>query len=155
MRPRHSRLTLLCLVCVVGLGVAGCFGTAPDPDDSSERPLMESPEEEPSATEPTPIPGTVLSSENATARALAAEESYLTDRLRNASCLSDWGTEPTVVNSEATVVNRTADGVTVDVTHPYWYSTAADEVDASSNARYVVGPERTDRISGDVVAPCE
>lgn len=102
----------------------------------------------------TPVPRSALSDESATERALAAEESYLTTQLRRASCLEDWGTSPTVVNEAATVTDRRADGVYVEVRHPYWYSTANAEADGGSEARYRVGPNVAERVDGDRLSPC-
>ena len=39
-----------------------------------------------------------VSNRTAKRRALAAEASYLTDHLQNASCLDDWGTTATTVS---------------------------------------------------------
>ena len=103
-----------------------------------------------------------LSDSTARERALAAEEEYLEGQLAGAPCLDDWGTTATVVSKEATVTDRTEDGVRVDVLHPYWYTrTVTDQgtsiqehADAGSRATYLVTTEGADRVNGDVVAPC-
>ncbi|HKL30089.1 MAG TPA: hypothetical protein VJ898_12605 [Natrialbaceae archaeon] len=89
-------------------------------------------------------------------RALATEEGYLEAVFRNASCVESWGTDATVgIDREATVVNRTADGVYVEVTHPYWYGTDDNtEVDDGSNALSLVTSETVHRVRGDEVSPC-
>ena len=96
-----------------------------------------------------------VSSEDARTRALAAEEQYLRDRLENASCVEGWGTNSyTGVQEEATVVNRTADGVVVDVVHPFWYGTATVDADGRSEATYLVTDDETRRLRGTDVSPC-
>lgn|GEM_PF-3313798 len=87
-------------------------------------------------------------------RAIAAEEQYLADRLGNATCLEEWGTEPTTGEVDATIANRAADVVSVEVTHPYWYSMGRDESDSISNAVYNVTSADIERVSGDDVSPC-
>jgi hypothetical protein len=110
--------------------------------------------------------GPTVSETDAKERALQAEESYLTARLSNASCLENWGTSPTVTNEEATVVNRTQDGVLVAVKHPFSYTTvsttddpdstltARSYADGASRARYLVTEEDARRVSGDEIRPC-
>ena len=103
-----------------------------------------------------------LSDSAAKERALAAEEEYLEGQLSGATCLDDWGTTPTVVSKEATVTDRTEDGVRVDVRHPYWYTrTMSDQgtsiqehADGGSRATYLVTREDADRVDGDIVTPC-
>ena len=96
-----------------------------------------------------------ISNETVMERALAAEETYLEAAFRNASCVESWGTEATVgIDRGATVVNRTADGVYVEVTHPYWYGTDDTEADGGSNALYLVTSETVHRVRGDDVSPC-
>lgn len=96
--------------------------------------------------------GPEFSNETAKERALAAEESYLTGKLQNISCLEEWGTTETTVSKQATVTKRTSDGVYVEVTHPYWYTTEQSEADSSTEALYVVSDEGTERRSGDSVS---
>jgi len=108
-----------------------------------------------------------VSDTDAKERALQAEESYLTAHLSNASCLENWGTSPTVTNEEATVVNRTQDGVLVAVKHPFSYTevpASADDpdstltvqsyADGASRARYLVMENSVRRVSGDEIQPC-
>ena len=90
-----------------------------------------------------------VSDEAARERALDAEETYLRERLRNVSCLEDWGTTPTTASREATVTDRTGDGVHVQVTHPYWYSTDQTEADGASEALYVVTDGSAERVRGE------
>ena len=126
MPSTHSRRTVLALSgAVLGLGAAGCLGNS-----------------------------STVSDAEAKKRALAAEKEYLADRLRNASCLQNWGTTPTTSNERATVTGRTADGVRVEVHHPYSYSTDATEADFASSARYVVTADAVRRVDGDSVSPC-
>lgn len=132
--PTRRRL-LRDSAAAVSLGIAGCTsGYTADsgqPADSS------------------------VSNATATERALDAEQSYLTERLQDASCLADWGTTPTTVSERATVTNRTSSGVYVEVTHPYWYSTEGMDADGGTNAVYLVTEERTERERGETVSiPC-
>lgn len=94
-----------------------------------------------------------VSNRTAKRRALAAEASYLTDHLQNASCLDDWGTTATTVSERATVTRRTSNGVYVEVTHPYWYYKGETEADLGSDALYVVTEETIERTRGDSVSP--
>jgi hypothetical protein len=130
MSSTHTRRGLLRFFgAALGLGTAGCLDRR---------------------TSATPS----VSDEEAKERALAAEEAFLAGRLRNASCLTNWGTYPTTMSESATVVNRTADGVFVEVVHPYSYSTENVSADGGSNALYVVTADGTRRVRGDDVAPC-
>ncbi|WP_435179390.1 hypothetical protein [Halorussus sp. AFM4] len=161
MPSTYSRRTVLaCCATGLGVGAAGCLGSLPaDPtDDSGPATATEvaSGGTGPNATtaDPTPIPAGVVSDAEAKKRALAAEERYLKDRLREASCLQNWGTTPTTSSERATVTDRTADGVRVEVHHPYSYSTDRTEADLASTARYVVTADAVRRVDGDEVSPC-
>lgn len=132
--------------------LAGCSG----PDVTTESGTSTD------STENETISPTELSDSVAKERALAAEEEYLEGQLAGATCLDDWGTTATVVSKEATVTDRTEDGVRVDVLHPYWYTrTTSDQgtsiqehADGGSRATYLVTTEDENRMDGDVVAPC-
>lgn len=87
-------------------------------------------------------------------RALAAEEAFLTERFRNASCLTNWGVSPKSPSTRTGIVERTAEEVRVEVTLTYYYSTDDLEADGASNALYVVTVDSTERIRGDEVSPC-
>ena len=93
-----------------------------------------------------------VSNRTAKRRALAAEESYLTDKLQSVSCLEEWGTTATTASRDATVTNRTSDGVHVEITHPYWYHSERVEADASTNALYIVTADSVERKRGDSVS---
>lgn len=86
-------------------------------------------------------------------RALDTEGTYVTDELQNQSCLENWGTTATTASKQTNVTKRTSDGVYVEVTYPYWYTTEQTEGDSSTEARYVVTDENTERRSGDSVSP--
>ena len=92
--------------------------------------------------------------EEAERRAIDAEESYLVERFENASCLTGWGLSETTAQTTATVSERTAEGVVVDVTHAYWLSTEELSADGASEARYLVTAEDARRIDGDSISPC-
>lgn len=96
-----------------------------------------------------------ISNSSAKDRALAAEEQYITEQLGNASCVDSWGLVSfTGLQKEATVTNRTSDGVYVVVRHPYVYSTEEVDADVESEAHYLVTSDDIDRISGTEVSPC-
>lgn len=113
-------------------------------------------------TENETISPSILSDPAAKERALAAEEEYLEGQLAGATCLDDWGTTATVIEKEATVIDRTEDGVRVEVIHPYWYTKTVsgqgtsiqEHADAGTRATYLVTTEDADRVNGDVVTPC-
>lgn len=159
MSSTYSRRRVLCrssAALVIGGSLAGCLGnppTAADETTTTSRPETAGDQTEPPENQPDNSLSEI-SDEEATTRALAAEETYLQSRLQNASCLLSWGTTPTTSSEEATVVERTAEGVVVDVTHPYWYSKEGEEADLSSHAFYLVTETRIERTSGDDVAPC-
>ena len=137
MRPRHALLFAFVLTSVALAGCASLPGTQP-----------------PSTTTTTVAPS-ALSDSTAKEQALNAEETYLSAHLQNASCLESWGTEPTAVSKQATVMNRTTSGVVVDVTHPYHYATTdGKHADVGSDARYLVTLNDTTRVSGDDIHPC-
>jgi len=93
-------------------------------------------------------------------RALAAEESYLTDRLSDASCLTDWGVhEGAGPERSASVTGVALGGLRVSVTVPYAYSMPYENetlyADAGSNAAYVVTLTGATRVEGPDVSPCD
>ena len=160
MPSTYSRRDVL-RVCGVafGLGTAGCIGDSSNENSSGGTTVTTTDStttHSPSTTSKrTTIAASTVSDKQAKERALTAEEAFLTKQLQNASCLTDWGTTPTTVSKRATVTKRTADGVYVEVTHPYWYSTEQSEADAGSNALYVVTVDGTERVRGEnVSAPC-
>lgn len=124
MATRRSRNWVLCCLAAC-LATAGCLG------------------------------GLAVTGEEARERALDAERAHITEQLENASCVEGWGLENYGgIEKSATVTNRTADGVSVEVTHPYWYGTETVESDGGSNARYLVTADTVRRIDGTDVSPC-
>ena len=152
-RPRRRILQHVGATLVCGIGFAGCLGEGPATRGESTT-TTHSETTEVQTTTQTEIPFAEVSDSDAEARALAAEEAYLESRLQNASCLLSWGTTPTTASKEAMVVERSADGIVVDVRHPYWYSKEGEEADLSSHAFYLVTETSVERTSGDDVAPC-
>lgn len=157
MLSTYSRRGVL-LTCglAVGLGTGGCLGESPQNGDGRESDTTDSTEtnSRPVTSNPPTVSSSVVSDEEARERALAAEEAHLTDAFENASCVEEWGLTPYVGQErEATVTDRTEDGVRVRVTHPYWYSTEQVDADSRSDARYLVTAEDSRRI-GDDVSPC-
>ena len=138
MPSTHARRDVLRLCGVTsGLVLAGCIEASTDEPDASNR-----------------SDASNVSDEAAEERALSAETRYLTRQLEDASCLETWGTRPTTASRRATVVDRTAHGVYVEVTHPYSYSTESVEADGASEATYLVTDDGTARKRGDHVYPC-
>lgn len=140
MRPRYALLFAVVLTSVVLAGCTALPGT------------------EPPSTTTTMVDSTVapsdLSDSTAKERALNTEEAYLSARLRNASCLRSWGTAPTTGTANATVVNRTSEGVIVEAHHPYSYATNSSHADGLSHARYLITPTNSTRLSGNQIEPC-
>jgi hypothetical protein len=106
------------------------------------------------------VTGSTVSTESiskgeAEARALAAEESYVTDRLIDAACVTDWELASYAgFEKRATVADRGAEGVEVSVSQPYTYSTERETADTGSKARYLVASDSTQRVGGDDVSLC-
>jgi len=99
--------------------------------------------------------GPAVSNDDAKDRALAAEEQHITEQLENAPCVEGWSPTSFVgLEEAATVTNRTAEGVVVQVRHPYSYATEDEEADVESTARYLVTIEEAQRIDGTDVSPC-
>ncbi|QIO25543.1 hypothetical protein [Haloarcula sp. JP-L23] len=99
--------------------------------------------------------GTGVSNSEAKERALDAEEQHITEQFENASCVESWSPTSFVgLEKGATVTNRTTEGVYVEVTHPYSYSTKKEEADVESTARYLITPDDVQRIHGTDVSPC-
>ena len=110
------------------------------------------------------VASAVLSDAEAKERALHTEENYLERQFSSASCLDEWGTTATTVRKSATVTDRTAEGVRVEVIHPFWFMETWTEAgsnrayqshaDGGSHAQYLVTPETIKRLSGDSLSPC-
>jgi len=150
---------------VLAVGAAGCLdgsdaGPASSPGERGSRGRNGGETD----SDGTTVPASALSDAAAKEQALVAEDDYLRDRLSDAACLDEWGTSASVASEEATVVERTADGVTVAVTHPFWWSrprtqsdatrTVMEHADGASEARYLVTAADAERVSGDDVSPC-
>lgn len=152
MSSTYSRRDVL-LTCglAVGLGTSGCLGESGTANPVTDSTATDAPD----TTAKRTVSPSVVPDENARERTLAAEEAYLTDVFENASCVEEWGLTSYVgQEKEATVTDRTAEGVCVTVTHPYWYSTEQVDADSMSDARYLVTAEDARRIDGDDVSPC-
>ncbi|NHN47997.1 hypothetical protein G9464_10355 [Halostella sp. JP-L12] len=145
----------------LGLGTAGCLEDLPNENGSRETSTIQA---QSTTSERTTIAAGDVSDEEAKERALTAEEEYLTEQFQNASCLSNWGTSPTTVGEQATITERSADGVYVEVVHPFSYSAeqteaegdprVREEADGGSNALYLVTADSIERVRGDNIAPC-
>lgn len=163
--PDASRAGTVVLVCclLLGLSLAGCLGVGDATERGGTQTGVDTPNQTATPTDihtadrtasPTETP-TAPSDTDAEERALAAEEEYITDRLENAACVNSWGlTDYGGIPENATVSERSEDGVTVEVTHPYWYGTDSKEVDAGTRAEYLVTEESVQRVDGDELEPC-
>lgn len=152
--PVAVLLLVLSAGCVtVGSGPSTPTGTTGDSasvsDASDVSPATDAPGE-------TPLPQSVLGNGTARTRALDAEEDYVTRRLRNADCVDSWGVYDAGGSrpKEATVLDRRAEGVVVNVTHPFWWGNERVDDDDFSKAAYRITTGDTHRISGRTIDPC-
>jgi hypothetical protein len=146
-----GRRAVLAFVLVVACTAGGCLGVPV----ASDSPANDS--------RTTTVASASVPDGPAKQFALDAEEAYLESVLSNASCLDSWGTSPTVTTEEATVVERSAAGVRVEVRHPLSYSierTNEDgtmervHADGASEATYLITENGTERLTGDTPSPC-
>lgn len=174
---RSRRDVLRACGAAFGIGTAGCLGGSPLGDDAGETTETSATDRSSTAQSdatrstatlsastststqsttagPTTIPASTVSDDEAKERALAAEKAYLRTQLKDASCLENWGTAPTTASKRATVAGRTADGVRVELQHPYSYSTGDTHADGASRATYLVTAEDEQRVEGDSISPC-
>ena len=146
-----NRRTYLVALGASTITLAGC---------SSRQGSGVQPTDEPSQTDstppPTPSPSpSVDGATEAKDQALTAEEEYITEQLGNAPCVEEWGlTDYVGWGKGATVINQSADGVYVEVRHPFWYSTRNEEADVGTEAIYLVTGDEVQRRSGTKVSPC-
>lgn len=99
--------------------------------------------------------GAFVTNGDAKRRALSHEEAFLEAELENSSCLGSYGTDETTDEKRASVVGYQLDGRTVRVLHPYWYGTADEEADSTSEAVYSVSGETVRRVRGEPLnLPC-
>jgi len=132
----------------LSVGIAGCVSDLSDDsgDDSEESGTT--------MTEGTTVAPAAVSDSDARIRALRAEEEFISENLRTAACVEEWGTSETTAETNAEVTERTVDGVYVEIQHAYWATTDTSELDGVTSATYVVTKESTDRISGRGVSHC-
>ena len=146
-----KRRTYLAALSASAVTLAGCSSRRGRGVQSTD-----TPSETESTPPPTPSPSrSAVGDTEARDQALTAEEEYITEQLGNASCVKEWGlTDYVGWEKGATVINRSVDGVYVEVTHPYWYSTEEVEADIGSEATYRVTGDEVKRVSGTTVSPC-
>lgn len=155
--PRFSRRKALQTVCgFASLALAGCTDRTTPAETSTPTPAS-------SSTPTVSLTGTAApetttvdrNSERAEDRALSAEEAYITEQLENASCIEEWGlTDYVGWGKGATVINQSTNGVYVNVSHPFWYSTSEEEADVGTKATYRIAGDEVQRLSGTRVSPC-
>lgn len=87
-------------------------------------------------------------------QSLAAEEQYIFEKLQNAPCVVKGAPGGMTGEKEATIINRTNKGTHVKVVYPYHYSTDSLEVDAESEAVYIVNRDEVKRVQGDNIVNC-
>lgn len=150
--PSHAPRTVLLACCLlVALPLSGCLDGG---DASGDGATLTGDGPTDRNDTPTDRP-TVPSDAGPEERALAAEEDYIVDRLEGAPCVESWGlTDYGGIEENATIDERTEDGVYVDASHPYWYGTDRAEVDGGTFARYLVTDDTVQRIEGDDLEPC-
>ncbi len=144
MKATQQLCPALLFALIISVSFAGCLHTPETNLTISD-----------SDTTASPVADSTPHIPNATGRAPAAEKQYIVERLQNASCLDSWGAWGGTYSKSATITGGTADGVYVNVSHPYWYGFEEDSVDGGTDARYFVTNERVRRVHGDTVsAPC-
>ncbi|WP_435358984.1 hypothetical protein [Haloarchaeobius sp. DFWS5] len=156
MKPSSSRRTLL-VQCATALavGTAGCLsGEEGGPSSGETASTSESTAagDTTSQAESTTTVQTTVDPEradDAKERALSAEAAYIQSAFQNASCVTDWGLDAVTGEKEATVVEETGEGLSVEVHHPYWYETEKDQADSISVATYRVTEGSVERVDGD------
>lgn len=158
-----SRRDILCLCGVTfGLGTAGCLEDSPS-GNGFETTVSNTTTQVESTTTHTPVTTSDrttialidVSDEEAIERALAAEEEFLAEHFRNASCLTDWGVTPRSAASQTKVTKRTAEGVYVAATVEWYTTTEEVDDDGLSKAVYVVTADSIERVQGDSPwSPC-
>ena len=93
-----------------------------------------------------------LSNNTAEEAALAAETEFVESRLSEAGCLDTWDIS---AGSDAMTVERNVSEVIVSVERPYSYTDADGiEVSQTSDAKYIVTENGTQRINGTMEVPC-
>lgn len=154
--PRFSRRKALQTVCgFASLALAGCTERMTSSGADTPPPSSSTPTAPPTATAANETTTVDKTHERAKDRALTAEEEYITEQLENASCVNQWGlTDYVGWEKEASVINQSAEGVYVNVSHPYWYSTSEEEADVGTKATYLVTGDEVQRHSGMEVSPC-
>ena len=137
----RTALLAVTAVCLIFSGCAGSPGGTTTDADQPQR---------------TTVAPAQLPDSEATDRALAAEAEYVSERLRNASCIDYWEIGQFTMEATASVENRTHRGRVVAVQRPYsWGKKEPDLVaDTASNARYLVTENETVRRSGKSIDPC-
>lgn len=95
-----------------------------------------------------------ISKSDAKERALTAERRYISNRLRNASCVTAGAPGGLTGEKEARVLDRRDEGMRVSVTYPYHFSTDGVHVDGVAEAVYVVSRNEVRRVRGDDIVSC-
>lgn len=107
----------------------------------------------PSTEEPREFPDAPDTITNSTAKqvALDYEEVYIYNVLQQEN-YSEWGVG-NWNDSSATVLNRTQNGIYVQVRMPYSYQYESGYVDGVSQATYFITTETIERVKGDGIDP--
>lgn len=159
MRPRQPLFSIFIVVAVV---LAGCTTTTEQSTMTTEPTTTTQITSTAAQTTTTPTPPPTISpskisDREAESRALRAEKTYLVTHLQNASCLDSWGTGPYLAAPNATVEDRNATGVFVDVIHPWSYTVDDVAADGWTEATYFVTETNTTRLTGHNITdttPC-
>ena len=167
MRPRQPLFSIFVVVVVL---LAGCTTTTEqstttiEPTTTTQITLTAAqttttptPTTTTTITPPPTISPSKISDREAGSRALRAEKTYLVTHLQNTSCLDSWGTGAYLAAPNATVEDRNATGVFVDVIHPYSFTVDDGAADGWTEATYFVTETNTTRLTGHNITdttPC-
>lgn len=130
------------------LVVSGCLASAPGAD----LPEPESPQEPPEGPATYPDPPEEIREEVVLERAYEYETAWLENAIRGMDCrVSDLALTGTTATAEQEVLNRSAEGAYIRVSHPFGYQAGSSHVDGATEAIYYVSQDRIVRVSGDEV----
>lgn len=139
----HRMVLLLAIAC--SLAFTGCSTLSDDPA---------TPKSAVASGQETPTIGAQINVSEAKERVLRSETNYVTDRLQSASCLDSWDVGSFTAGPKQTVVNQSDRGIIIRVRRPYAMAKGEKEIDVEHYARYLVTKTKTERLSGDTIAPC-
>lgn len=131
---------------ITALAVSGCAATP-----SSESSSSTSERTTTNIVPDYPTPPATLDNDTLRRVALRYEETFIRRHLRNASGISSFSVGPATVTEQAVVVNRTVQGVYVEVLQPYSYEYPEGVADLSTRALYFINESLIERRQGTAV----